>query len=59
MIEKQILDYTDNDFEKLVEKIVKKGSAVLHDQNLTRSLFKNGRSRRAGLLYESRRQSTN
>ena len=36
MIEKQILDYTDNDFEKLVEKIVKKGSAVLHDQNLTR-----------------------
>lgn len=36
MIEKQILDYTDKDFENLVAKIVKKGSAVLHDQNLTR-----------------------
>ena len=36
MIEKQILDYTDDEFQHLVAKIVKKGSAVLHDQNLTR-----------------------
>lgn len=36
MIEKQILDYTDDEFQQLVAKIVKKGSAVLHDQNLTR-----------------------
>ncbi len=36
MIEKQILDYTDDDFQKLVAKIVKNGSAVLHDQDLTR-----------------------
>ena len=36
MIEKQILDYTDADVQELVAKIVKNGSAVLHDQNLTR-----------------------
>ena len=36
MIEKQILDYTDDDFQKLVAKIVDNGSAVLHDQDLTR-----------------------
>ena len=36
MIEKQILDYTDDEFEQLVAKIVNNGSAVLHDQKLTR-----------------------
>ena len=35
-MDKNILDYTEEEFQQLVAKIVKKGSAVLHDQKLTR-----------------------
>src|SRR5210317_1004742 len=33
---KQILDYTNEEFTQLLNQIVDKGSIVLHDQNLTR-----------------------
>jgi alpha-ketoglutarate-dependent taurine dioxygenase len=33
---KQILDYTNDEYIELVKKIVEGGSTVLHDQNLTR-----------------------
>ena len=33
---KQILDYTQEELEEVVKKILKNGSIVLHDQNLTR-----------------------
>lgn len=36
MKHKSILEYTDEEFAHLVNKIVNDGSAVLHDQNLTR-----------------------
>lgn len=32
----QILDYSDEDFRQLANKIIEDGSVVLHDQNLTR-----------------------
>ena len=35
-MDKQILDYTDEEYIDLVKKIVADGSTVLHDQNLTR-----------------------
>ena len=33
----QILDYSDEEITQLVKKIIKDGSVVLHDQNLTRA----------------------
>lgn len=36
MNDKNILDYTDQEYKDLVEQIVRNGSAVLHDQKLTR-----------------------
>ena len=32
----QILDYSDEDFRQLANKIIEDGSVVLHEQNLTR-----------------------
>ena len=35
---KNILDYTNEEYQQLVANIVKNGSAVLHDQTLTSCL---------------------